>query len=86
MAAPSRMMKTMEVVFAVSSITPRSVSSSLRVRQPDHTMETRKPKTAMAAKAMPRASRLPSMFLMFRSKNCSSTMMAVTDTTARMAG
>ena len=46
MAAPSKMINTMDVVLAVSSITPLSVSSVVRARRPDQNKATRNPMTA----------------------------------------
>ena len=48
-AAPSRMMKTSEEVFAVSTMTELSVLSILNVRQPAHTSATRNATVAIVA-------------------------------------
>ena len=63
MAAPSRMMKTSEVVFAVSIITPCSVSSTLSARQPLQTSAVSRPVTATAATATAKASSPDRIFL-----------------------
>ena len=55
-AAPSRMMKTRDVVFAVSTMTCLSVSLILYARQALQTMAITKHRTAAAAKPTPIAS------------------------------
>ena len=85
-AAPIRMMNTIEVVFAVSIITPRRVSSMRQARQALHATPTSSPATATPASAMPSASRSSRMFLMLRSKTDSTAMMPAVDSAARIAG
>ena len=63
MAAPSRMMKTSDVVFAVSIITPRSVSSMRNTRHPLQMREKMSRPTAASAALMPKASSALLIFL-----------------------
>ena len=63
MAAPMRMMKTIEVVFAVSTITPFSVSSMANARHRLQTMATSSPVVPTRAQMMPRTSSALVMFL-----------------------
>ena len=63
MAAPIRMMKTIEVVFAVSTITPLRVSSMAWARHRLQKMATSSPTVPASASAMPRASSALPMFL-----------------------
>ena len=66
MAAPSRMMKTSEVVLAVSCITPMSVSSTLYVRHRLQITDTTNTATAMIAMTMPTRLLTASTLRMFR--------------------
>ena len=86
MAAPSRMMNTMEVVFALSTTTPRRVSPIRQTRRSDQPMATPSPATASPARATPRASDPVSTARMLRSKRPVSANRAAKDRTARMAG
>ena len=66
-AAPSRMMKTIDVVFAVSSITPLRVSSMTWVRHRLQTTATSSPPVPRRASAIPRTSSALSMLLILMS-------------------
>ena len=63
MAAPIRMMKTIDVVFAVSIITPLRVSSMAWARHRLQTMATSRPTVPTRASAIPLSSSALEMFL-----------------------
>ena len=63
MAAPRRMMNTMDVVLAVSIITPLRVSSIRYARHRLHRIATRSPAVPIEASAIPWTSSGPVMFL-----------------------
>ncbi|GIS91431.1 MAG: hypothetical protein CM1200mP20_14720 [Pseudomonadota bacterium] len=63
-AAPISMIKTIEVVFAVSIITPSMVFSILNVRQPLHMTAIRRTTVAILARTTANISSALSIFLM----------------------
>ena len=65
MAAPMRMMKTIEVVLAVSIITPCKVSSILKMRHPLQKTPIQSTITAITARNMPKASDAVFIFFTF---------------------
>ena len=80
------MMNTIDVVFEVSIITPRRVSSERHVRQALQTTATSSPATASDASAIPNASRASRMFFTLRSNTDSTAMIPAVDTAASIAG
>ena len=86
MAAPNRMINTIEFVLALSSITPFNVSSILNVRQPDQTTDATKAITATKAKAIPSISMPVSILRTLSEKILVRTPIATIETTARIAG
>ena len=67
MAAPIKMINTIEVVFAVSTMTPCMVFSILNARQPLQTTPIRRTTVANAASTRPITSSVLFIFFMFRS-------------------
>ena len=67
-AAPSKIIKTRDVVFAVSDMTSRSVSSIVNARHPLHAIPAQRPKTANVTKNTPNQSEVSVTVLMLRLK------------------